>query len=234
MSPQVRVGNFVSPRLAHCVTDWIPLGGRVCLLKFRLQERSLCILQMYAPNAETQYQSFLDEVGVALRKVTSVESTVLMGDFNAHVGTDNKTKKGVIGRQGDSDINRNGRILLQFCATNRLSIMNTFFRHKEIHKYTRYEDSVGQRSIIDFCNVSVDLFSSVVDVRVKRGAKLSTDHHLVVCILRGLNHPRTRKQFRARRAYRIKLELPADKKVRHIFVSKVASLFMQRCGRSNG
>ena len=62
---------------------------------------------MYAPNAEAQYQPFLDEVGVALQKVISAESIILLGDFNAHVGTDDKTWKGVIGRQGDSDINRN-------------------------------------------------------------------------------------------------------------------------------
>ena len=105
--------------------------------------------------------------------------------------TDNKTWKGVIGRQGDSDINRSGRCLLQFCATNELCIMYTFFRHKEIHKYTWYRDSVGQRSTIIFGIVSADLFSSVVDVCVKRGAEVSTDHHLVVCILRGLKHPRT-------------------------------------------
>ena len=84
---------------------------------------------------------------------------------------------------------------------------------------------VGQRFIIDFCIVSANLFSFMVDVLDKRGAKLSTDHHLVVCILSGLNHPRTRKQFRAGRAYKIKWELPADKKVKHTFASKVASLF---------
>ena len=33
------------------------------------------------------------------------------------------------------------------------------------------------------------------------------------------------KQFRAQRAYRIKWELLANKKVRHTFASKVASLF---------
>ena len=121
----------------------------------------------------------------------------------------------------------NRRCLLQFCATNGLCIMNTFFRHKEIHKYTWYRDSVGQRSFIDFCIVSADLFTSVVDVRVKRGAELSTDHHLVVWILRGLNHPRTRKRFRARRAYRIKWELLADEKGNHTFASKVAFLFRE-------
>ena len=62
---------------------------------------------MYALNAEAQYQPFLDEVGIALQKVTSAESVVLLGDFNAHMGTENKKWKGVIGRQVDSDINSN-------------------------------------------------------------------------------------------------------------------------------
>ena len=57
--------------------------------------------------------------------------------------------------------------------------MNTFFQHKKIHEYTRYRGSLGQRSLTDFCIVSADLFSTVSDVRVKRGAELSTDHHLV-------------------------------------------------------
>ena len=41
MSAQAGVGLLVSPNIAECVADWIPLGGRVCLLKLRLQERSL-------------------------------------------------------------------------------------------------------------------------------------------------------------------------------------------------
>ena len=86
-----RVGILVSPCLAHCVTDWIPLRGNVCFLKIRLEEQSLCVLQVHAPNAEGQYQPFLDKVGVTLEKVTSAESIVLLSDFNAHVGTDNKT-----------------------------------------------------------------------------------------------------------------------------------------------
>ena len=99
---------------------------------FRLQEQSLYILQGYAPNTEAQYQPFLDEVGVALQKVTSTESIVLLGDFNTHMNSDNKAWKSVIGRQGDSNTNRNRRCLLQFCATNGLCIMNTFFHKRFI------------------------------------------------------------------------------------------------------
>ena len=46
------------------------------------------------------------------------------------------------------------------------------FQHKDIHKYTWNKDSVEQHSIIDFCIVSVNLLSSVVDVCVERGAEL--------------------------------------------------------------
>ena len=68
-----------------------PFGERVCHLKLSLQKRSLCILQVYTPNTEAQYQPFLDDVRVALQQVTSEESIVLLDDFNAHVGTDEKT-----------------------------------------------------------------------------------------------------------------------------------------------
>ena len=127
--------------MAECVVDWVPLGGRVFLLNLRLQERSLCILQVYAPNIESQYEAFLEEVEVALGKATLSEPLVLLGDFSAHVGIDNGTWNGVIGQHGDPDISKNRRCLLQFCATNGLCIMNTFFQLKRIHKYTWYRDS---------------------------------------------------------------------------------------------
>ena len=135
-------------------------------------------------NIKSQYQVFLEEGEVALGKATSSEFLVLLGDFNAHVGIDNATWKGVIRQHGDPDINKNERYLLQFCATNGLCIMNTFFQHKRIYEYTWFKDSVGQRSLIDFCIVSADFFSTVSDVRVKRWAELSTDHYLAVCTLK--------------------------------------------------
>ena len=79
---------------------------------------------MYTPNTVAQYQP-LDEVGVALQKVTSAELIVLLGDFNAHVGNDNKTWKGVIGKQGDSDINRNKGFCHQRTVHNKLFFFGT-------------------------------------------------------------------------------------------------------------
>ena len=56
----------------------------------------MCILQVYAPNKESQYEAFLEVAEVALRKATLSESLVLLGNFIAHVGIDNSTWKGVI------------------------------------------------------------------------------------------------------------------------------------------
>ena len=44
MSAQAGVGLLVNPNMAECVIDWVPLRGRVCLLKLRLQKRSVCII----------------------------------------------------------------------------------------------------------------------------------------------------------------------------------------------
>ena len=62
MSAQAGVGLLVSPNIAECVVDWVPLERRVCLLKLRLQERSLCVLQVYTPNMESQCEAFLKEL----------------------------------------------------------------------------------------------------------------------------------------------------------------------------
>jgi len=81
-------------------------------LKLKVENQSICLLQVYAPDAASEYQAFLDEVNDALLRVSIFEFTVLMADFNAHIATDTETWKGVIGRHGVSDLNENGRYLL--------------------------------------------------------------------------------------------------------------------------
>ena len=123
--------------MVYCVTDWIPLGGKVCLLKLRLKKELLCILQVYAPNAKAHYQPFLDEVGVALQKVTSAESIVLLVDFNVYVSTDNRYGRVLSEDKETLTLTETKYVcLLRFCATNGLCVMSAFFQHKRIYKYT--------------------------------------------------------------------------------------------------
>ena len=112
MSAKAGVGILTRPRLSDCVSDWIPFGSRVCMLKLKVLDWSLCLLQIYSPNTTSEYQAFVDYVNDALLQVSATESTVLMRDFNAHVRTDTDTWKGVIGKHGVAGLNENGRYLL--------------------------------------------------------------------------------------------------------------------------
>ena len=117
--------------------------------------------------------------------------------------------------------------LLQLCCSNGLFIMNTFFQYREVHKYAWYRPSMDQKSLMEFCIVSSDLFFDVLDVRMKRGAELSTDHHPVIYSQR-LSKPWPNwKSNRSSATYRIKWEALEVKEVRKQFVSSISSKFRQ-------
>ena len=94
--------------------------------------------------------------------------------FNAHFKSDSETRKGMSGIIGEDSLNSNGRSFLHFCASNGLS--NHIL---SINLFTSIPD-IGihwdRSSLIDFMIVSSNLENWAMEVRVKRGAELSTDH----------------------------------------------------------
>ena len=96
------------------------------MLKLKVKDWSLCLLQVYALNAVSEYYAFVDDFNDALQREGLTEFINLLGDSNAHLRTDKETWKDVIGRQVDPVFNKNGRYLLQLCGSNGLCIMNIF------------------------------------------------------------------------------------------------------------
>ncbi|CAF3356026.1 unnamed protein product [Rotaria sp. Silwood2] len=165
---------------------------------------------------------------VAMESVSKTDYLLLIEDFNAHVGNDSQTWNGVIGQNGDTDLNQQGRQLLDFRANGSLSIMNTFFQHKDIHKYTWYKtgNSIAPRSLIDFIIVFDNLRRAVMDVRVKRGAELSMDHHLVVSILE-LSANDSARRIKPKKTFRIRWEALANEETSQKFASIVDQRYAQ-------
>ena len=146
-----------------------------------------------------------------------------MGDLNARVGRDDKSWKGVIGRQGEETLNRNGHRLLDFCAVHELVILNTIFQHKEIHKFTWESKGRELRAIIDYFMVRRALRPGVADVRVIRGAEVGSDHHLVLMKVR----LKVQRQKSCRVAGKYKLRV-------HKLESREAKIkFQQELGKVN-
>ena len=86
----------------------------------------------------------------------------------------------MIGKQGEDVENDSGRRLLSFSPKNGFKVLNTFYEHKEIHKYTWKCPGRGLKSIIDHFLVRNEMNRNVNDVKVVRGAEIGIDHHLVL------------------------------------------------------
>ena len=61
------------------------------MLRLKVKDRSLCLLQACALNATSEFQAFVADVNGALQRVGSTASAILLRDFNTHIRTDSET-----------------------------------------------------------------------------------------------------------------------------------------------
>ena len=78
------------------------------------------------------YETFQDQID----RIKKNDYIIVAEDYNARVGI--IPIDGILGTNGEIITNNNGDKLKEFASVNELKIMNTFFRHKEIHKFYIY------------------------------------------------------------------------------------------------
>ncbi|BHF68743.1 hypothetical protein SprV_0301178400 [Sparganum proliferum] len=81
---------------------------------------------MTSPDAAAG-DKFYEDLHALLATVSKADKLVVLGDFNARVGTDHTVWRGVLGPHGLRGSNYNGLLLLRTCAEHRLILTNTFF-----------------------------------------------------------------------------------------------------------
>ena len=114
--------------LAEKVGYLVYENERILSFSLVLGTHRLSFIQVYAP----QQGRPMDEKEEFYEKLQEVKDSVpyreniILGDMNAHVGSDRLGLENIIGAFSTGERNRDGERLLNFCRLKDLSVMNTY------------------------------------------------------------------------------------------------------------
>lgn len=180
------VGIILSKQYVRCVMECVPLSDRMMMIKLKGSPLNVNLIQVYAPTAdsdEDEIESFYHNLKQLLKSTKQHEITLIIGDFNAKVGSEKTT--GVTGAFGLGERNDRGSRLVQFCQEERYKISNTCFSlpPRRLYTWKSPQDSINGsivRNQIDYILINHRFSSSIKSVTTYPGADLSTDHSLLM------------------------------------------------------
>ena len=114
--------------------DTLPKGinERRMVMRIRLSgDRHATIISAYASTMtypDEEKERFYENLKTIIRKTARHDKLILLGDFNARVGSDLTAWERVIGHHGVGNENSNGSLLLTMYAEFQLFITNTLFQ----------------------------------------------------------------------------------------------------------
>ena len=208
-----------------CIIDWKPISSRLIKIRMRGKQINITIIQCYGPTNDSEDETkdlFYEQLEAEVKSVPLHDLMIIMGDLNAKVGQDNSGYERTMGTHGCGVKNENGERLVEFCSSNNLVIGGTLFPHREIHKLTWYSPNDRDRNQIDHLLINAKWRRSLLDVKVKRGADVGSDHQMIIAKVK-LKLRRTQNKIDIQRRYNIqKLKDPHTKIT---FITQVKNRF---------
>ena len=178
------VGLLLSDEMQKNVKEWCEVSSRIMWVRVQLKWEKLVFVSVYGPGSERSEEErvqFWESLNECVSKFGDNVRVVVLGDLNARVGAE--PVEDVIGKFGVPGRNESGEELVGMCLERGLVIGNTWFKKKDINKYTwvRVERGiVTDRAIMDYILVGRDMRHKLLDVHVFRGAAGGmSDHYLV-------------------------------------------------------
>ena len=196
------VGMILSPEYATHIQNVMCKNERILAVTFKINDYRITLIQTYAPQqgrSQEEKDLFYNQLQEVCDQSPIDSDIVIMGDLNGHIGSNRID--GVIGEFGIGEQNMEGEMLIDFCVRNNLAIMNTYFQHRDSHKYTwyRYNSNLGSYDLktqIDFFLTSKK--SIVKDVKAIPSISLDSDHRLLKAKLK-IHKPQLLKQPKRQR-----------------------------------
>lgn len=176
------VGILIHEKFTQCIENIEYVDDRILNVSLKINNIVYNLISTYAPDISKpreESEHFYEKLQDTVNELGNKDRIIIFGDLNARIGNDEIAN--VKQRFNEPDKNENGELLIDFCARNELRINNTYFPHKDQHKYT-FNNTRGQRSMIDFVITNREITpEQVLDVRALTSANLGTDHNLILC-----------------------------------------------------
>ncbi|KAK7107318.1 hypothetical protein V1264_015265 [Littorina saxatilis] len=183
------VAMMLSKSAQGALLGWEAHGPRIMTASFRTKKKriNMDVIQCYAPtndSEEEEKDDFYNRLLTIIQDRPKRNIIIVMGDFNAKIGSDNRGYEEIMGQQGLGEMNDNGERFADMCATSDLVIGGSVFHHRRIHKATWVSPDLRTENQIDHVCIGRKFRRSLQEVRVKRGADVASDHHLLVARLK--------------------------------------------------
>ena len=130
---------------------------------------------------EEDLEFFYDQIEYGLRNVRRRDICVILGDWNAKIGSVNTSWGHVMGPYGIGVRNDRGERLLQFAQEKNMFICNTKYPNKPSRKWTWTSPSGRDRNMIDYVLILKNWANAIHQCRSFPSADISSDHALVLC-----------------------------------------------------
>ena len=177
-----------------------PKGINDRLMTVRLplpRKRYATLISAYAPtmtNPDDVKEKFYEDFRATIAAIPRADKLIILGDFNARVGSDYTSWEGVLGKNGIGKCNSNGSLLLETCAAHELLITNTVFRLPNRNKMTWMHPRSKHWHLLDYVIVRQKDRQDVRVTKAMCGAECWTDHRLLITKLNIRIQPRRRPQ----------------------------------------
>ena len=176
------MGFAVKNELLGKIETPAAVSSRLMRLRLSLKSGFVSIVCAYAPTLAASNDvkdEFYDGLSAVLHQIPNSEKLILLGDFNAGVGSDNSAWPSCLGKHGIGKVIKNGQRLLELCAQFQLYITGTFFADKHHRKVSwRHPRSRHWHQLDHIITRRHDL-PDVNHTRTFHSANCDTDHSFV-------------------------------------------------------
>nr|XP_058967531.1 craniofacial development protein 2-like [Pocillopora verrucosa] len=181
------VGFAVKNNLLNMVKPGNSGSERLLTLCLNTTAGPVTLVSVYAPTLSATPEikdEFYDQLTATISNIPNKEQLILLGDFNARVGADQRSWPSCLGKFGIGKMNDNGQRLLELCTYHKLCIANSFFKTKPQHKVSWRHPRSKQWHQLDLILVRRTAIKNVLHTRSYHSADCDTDHSLVCCKVR--------------------------------------------------